>query len=65
MGKHYPGEQLPRWAIHAHWRADGETVWKDPALLASDDDKDDAAATDAATLRRRAGGAAAARSRVW
>ena len=27
MGKHYPGEQLPRWAIHAHWRADGETVW--------------------------------------
>ena len=50
MGKHYPGEQLPRWAIHAHWRADGEKVWKDPALLASDEDKDDAAATDAASF---------------
>jgi uncharacterized protein (DUF2126 family) len=48
MGKHYPGEQLPRWAIHAHWRADGEPVWRDPALLASDDDKDDAAAAEAA-----------------
>jgi len=48
MGKHYPGEQLPRWAIHAHWRTDGEPVWRDPALLASDDDKDTAAADDAA-----------------
>ena len=48
MGKHYPGEQLPRWAIHAHWRADGEAVWRDAALLASDEDKDDAAAKDAA-----------------
>jgi uncharacterized protein (DUF2126 family)/transglutaminase-like putative cysteine protease len=48
MGKHYPGEQLPRWAIHAHWREDGEPVWKDPALLASDDDKDDAGAEHAA-----------------
>ncbi len=48
MGKHYPGEQLPRWAIHAHWRADGEAVWKDPALLASDDDFDTATAEDTA-----------------
>ncbi|MDE1906325.1 MAG: transglutaminase family protein, partial [Rhodospirillales bacterium] len=46
MGKHYPGEQLPRWAIHAHWRADGEPVWKDPSLLASDDDTDTATADD-------------------
>ncbi len=38
MGKHYPGEQLPRWALHAHWRADGEPVWAKPELLASDDD---------------------------
>ena len=48
MGKHYPGEQLPRWALHCHWRADGETIWNDPALLASDDDKDTATAQDAA-----------------
>ncbi|MDE2320009.1 MAG: transglutaminase family protein [Rhodospirillales bacterium] len=50
MGKHYPGEQLPRWAIHAHWRADGEPVWKDPSLLASDDDKDNATADDTAVF---------------
>jgi uncharacterized protein (DUF2126 family) len=47
-GKQYPGEQLPRWALYAHWRADGEPVWSDPALLASDDDTDHAEAADAA-----------------
>jgi uncharacterized protein (DUF2126 family)/transglutaminase-like putative cysteine protease len=50
MGKHYPGEQLPRWAIHAHWREDGEPVWRNPELLAADEDKDDAAAKDAAVF---------------
>jgi uncharacterized protein (DUF2126 family)/transglutaminase-like putative cysteine protease len=50
MGKHYPGEQLPRWAIHAHWREDGEPVWKNPELLASDDDHDSAEAKDAANF---------------
>ena len=48
MGKHYPGEQLPRWALYSHWRADGEAVWKNPELLASDDDKGHATAGDAA-----------------
>ncbi len=47
QGKLYPGEPLPRWALYAHWRADGEPVWSDPALLASDDLAGDAAARDA------------------
>jgi uncharacterized protein (DUF2126 family)/transglutaminase-like putative cysteine protease len=48
MGKHYPGEQLPRWALYSHWRTDGEPVWRNPELLASDDDKDNASAVEAA-----------------
>jgi uncharacterized protein (DUF2126 family)/transglutaminase-like putative cysteine protease len=44
FGKHYPGEQLPRWALYAHWRRDHEPVWRDPALLA------DTAAPDSATV---------------
>lgn len=52
MGKHYPGEQLPRWALYSHWRADGEPVWTDPSLLASDDDKDNATAADASRFAK-------------
>jgi len=37
MGKQYPGEQLPRWALSAHWRRDGEGVWLEPDLLADPD----------------------------
>ena len=57
-GKQYPGEQLPRWALHATWRADGEPVWRDPALLADPERgrgaaaPDDAAAFAAALARR-------------
>ncbi|MFT9090661.1 MAG: transglutaminase family protein [Gluconacetobacter sp.] len=52
LGKHYPGEQLPRWALLCHWRRDGEPVWTDPALLASDDDTDTATEQDAAAFCR-------------
>jgi uncharacterized protein (DUF2126 family)/transglutaminase-like putative cysteine protease len=49
MGKQYPGEPLPRWALSAHWRTDGDPVWTDPTLLADPDrDRGTATAEDAA-----------------
>ncbi|MCS6890175.1 MAG: transglutaminase family protein [Rhodovarius sp.] len=48
MGKQYPGEPLPRFALYCHWRSDGVPVWQDLSLLASDDDRDEATYADAA-----------------
>jgi uncharacterized protein (DUF2126 family)/transglutaminase-like putative cysteine protease len=46
MGKQYPGEPLPRWALTAHWRTDGEPIWQNQELLA-DPDSGIGAATEA------------------
>ncbi|WP_424812338.1 DUF2126 domain-containing protein [Roseococcus sp. YIM B11640] len=52
QGKQYPGEPLPRFALSAHWRVDGEPVWRNPTLLASDDDTGRATQREAADFAK-------------
>ncbi len=59
QGKWYPGEQLPRWALSIHWRADGQPCWQDPSLFADERQPQRHTAADAErfihTLTRRLG----------
>jgi uncharacterized protein (DUF2126 family)/transglutaminase-like putative cysteine protease len=37
QGKWYPGESLPRWALTAFWRKDGNALWANGEFLARED----------------------------
>jgi uncharacterized protein (DUF2126 family) len=50
QGKWYPGEQLPRWALSAYWRKDGQPCWTNPQLLADERDPHRYTSEDAKTF---------------
>ena len=58
QGKWYPGEQAARWALAIYWRADGEALWRDPALIAVERTANAASMTTRHVYRR-------ALSRPW